>query len=305
MCGRYMITSSFEAMARLFGATLAELGPEEQRLNVSPTEPIPVCVSHEGDRALVPMRWGLVPPWYRAPNGGPLLINARAEGDRHEAGVPRRDPRAALPDPGRRLLRVAGREGRAQSLGHPPARRRAPRLRRALAGLARRSDLRHRHLSGQRPPRADPRPDAGDGRSRRLRALARRGRPGRRAPDAACVRRPARRRAGRHRDMRGPRAPRRLTGACDHLGSGFPRAASAFPSPIWRRRIGARLPAPGRRVFDAPAQAGAHRLRADGMRPVPLGLRLRSGRPDRAARHWRPAQGDPGTRARSNHPDLT
>ena len=79
MCGRYMITSSFEAMARLFGATLAELGPDVARPNVSPTETIPVCVSHEGDRALVPMRWGLLPPWYRAPNGGPLLINARAE----------------------------------------------------------------------------------------------------------------------------------------------------------------------------------------------------------------------------------
>ena len=26
------------------------------------------------------MRWGLLPPWYRTPNGGPLLINARAEG---------------------------------------------------------------------------------------------------------------------------------------------------------------------------------------------------------------------------------
>jgi putative SOS response-associated peptidase YedK len=74
-----MITSSFEAMARLFGAGLAELGPEEPRRNVSPTEPVPVWVSHEGDRIIVPMRWGLLPSWYRAPNGGPLLINARAE----------------------------------------------------------------------------------------------------------------------------------------------------------------------------------------------------------------------------------
>ena len=75
-----MITSSFEAMARLFDATLAELGDDEARPNVSPTETVPVCVGAEGDRALVPMRWGLVPPWYRAPNGGQLLINARAEG---------------------------------------------------------------------------------------------------------------------------------------------------------------------------------------------------------------------------------
>ena len=80
MCGRYMITSSFEAMAQLFDATLADLGTEGWRPNVSPTEMVPVAVSHDGDRTLVPMRWGLLPPWYKQANGGPLLINARAEG---------------------------------------------------------------------------------------------------------------------------------------------------------------------------------------------------------------------------------
>ena len=80
MCGRYMITSTFEAMARLFEADLAELGPDVWRPNVSPTETVPVVVSHDGDRTIVPMRWGLLPSWYRTPNGGPLLINARAEG---------------------------------------------------------------------------------------------------------------------------------------------------------------------------------------------------------------------------------
>jgi putative SOS response-associated peptidase YedK len=79
MCGRYMITTAFEAMARLFDATLAELGPDEPRLNVSPTETVPVVVSHEGDRTVVPMRWGFVPAWYRAVNERPLIINARAE----------------------------------------------------------------------------------------------------------------------------------------------------------------------------------------------------------------------------------
>jgi putative SOS response-associated peptidase YedK len=80
MCGRYMITTSFEAMAQLFEADLADLGPDVWRPNVSPTEAIPVVVSHDGDRTIVPMRWGLLPSWYRTPNGGPLLINARAEG---------------------------------------------------------------------------------------------------------------------------------------------------------------------------------------------------------------------------------
>ena len=79
MCGRYMITSTFEAMADLFEATLAELGPDQPRLNVSPTETVPVAVSHDGDRTLVPMRWGFLPAWYRAANERPLIINARAE----------------------------------------------------------------------------------------------------------------------------------------------------------------------------------------------------------------------------------
>ena len=80
MCGRYMITSSFEAMARLFEADLAELGPDAARPNVSPTEAVPVVVSHDGDRTIVPMRWGLLPSWYKAAERRPLLINARAEG---------------------------------------------------------------------------------------------------------------------------------------------------------------------------------------------------------------------------------
>jgi len=75
-----MITTSHEAMGRLFAAGLAELGPDVARRNVSPTEPVPVVVSHDGDRLVVPMRWGLLPPFYRTANGGPLLINARAEG---------------------------------------------------------------------------------------------------------------------------------------------------------------------------------------------------------------------------------
>lgn len=80
MCGRYMITTPFEAMADLFDAVLAEgLGPDAPRPNVSPTETVPVVVSNADGRAIVPMRWGFLPGWYRSLNDGPLLINARAE----------------------------------------------------------------------------------------------------------------------------------------------------------------------------------------------------------------------------------
>jgi len=79
MCGRYLITSSFEAMARLFEAAPSDLGVDAPRPNVSPTQSVPVAVSAEDGRHLVPMRWGFVPHWAKAMNEGPLLINARAE----------------------------------------------------------------------------------------------------------------------------------------------------------------------------------------------------------------------------------
>jgi putative SOS response-associated peptidase YedK len=83
MCGRFAITSTrwtLEQHFRTWPADPDDLGPEGPRPNVSPTERVPVVVAREGGRALVGMRWGFIPNWYRAPNDGPLIINARAEG---------------------------------------------------------------------------------------------------------------------------------------------------------------------------------------------------------------------------------
>jgi putative SOS response-associated peptidase YedK len=76
MCGRFAITLPHDAMARLFEAIPANDLPPVPNYNVCPTDRIHVVT---GDRRLVAMRWGLIPPWYRKPNDGPLLINARAE----------------------------------------------------------------------------------------------------------------------------------------------------------------------------------------------------------------------------------
>jgi putative SOS response-associated peptidase YedK len=76
MCGRFAITLPHDAMAHLFEAVPANDLPPVPNYNVCPTDPIHVVT---GDRRLVSMRWGLIPPWYKKPNGGPLLINARAE----------------------------------------------------------------------------------------------------------------------------------------------------------------------------------------------------------------------------------
>ncbi|MDG1118648.1 MAG: SOS response-associated peptidase [Flavimaricola sp.] len=79
MCGRMAITLPHDAMAQMFEAVPANDLPDVPNYNVCPTVQIHVVQSDEGTRRLRPMRWGFVPHWYKAPNDGPLLINARAE----------------------------------------------------------------------------------------------------------------------------------------------------------------------------------------------------------------------------------
>ncbi|MEM1373588.1 MAG: SOS response-associated peptidase [Pseudomonadota bacterium] len=78
MCGRFAITLPDEAMVQLFDAVPANDLPHGPRYNVCPTNRIAVVTS-DGGRRLRPMRWGFLPHWYKATNGGPLLINARSE----------------------------------------------------------------------------------------------------------------------------------------------------------------------------------------------------------------------------------
>ncbi len=84
MCGRYMVTKPPDSIRRLFG-TQGALPNFPPRYNVAPTQAVPVIARNkESHRALVMMRWGLVPWWIEtAPDGKPQsskpLINARAE----------------------------------------------------------------------------------------------------------------------------------------------------------------------------------------------------------------------------------
>lgn len=79
MCGRFAVTLPPDAMAQLFEAAPANDLPEVPNYNVCPTTQVHVIRGGEGGRRLVSMRWGFLPVWYKAPNGGPLLINARSE----------------------------------------------------------------------------------------------------------------------------------------------------------------------------------------------------------------------------------
>ncbi len=79
MCGRFVLTTPSEALAALFDAAPDNDLPAVPDYNICPTAPVHAVTSEGGARRLRALRWGFVPGWYKAPNDGPLLINARSE----------------------------------------------------------------------------------------------------------------------------------------------------------------------------------------------------------------------------------
>ena len=77
MCGRFVITSTPEALRKLFG--YADQPNMPPRYNVAPTQPVPVVLSERGTRRLLLMRWAFLPAWSKDPKKFGLVINARAE----------------------------------------------------------------------------------------------------------------------------------------------------------------------------------------------------------------------------------
>ena len=77
MCGRFVITSTPEAMRQVFGYDQQPNFPA--RYNIAPTQPVPVVIIENGVRHFRLMRWGFVPSWVKDPRKFTLLINARAE----------------------------------------------------------------------------------------------------------------------------------------------------------------------------------------------------------------------------------
>jgi putative SOS response-associated peptidase YedK len=80
MCGRFVITSAAEAIAKAFRTTnpLPNLRP---RYNAAPTDPLPVVLIDRktGARRLEVMRWGLIPFWAKDAKIGYSTINAQGE----------------------------------------------------------------------------------------------------------------------------------------------------------------------------------------------------------------------------------
>ena len=78
MCGRFVQYSDPEIYASQFDLdNVCEATP---RYNVAPAQPVlAIRQSDEGKRALVRLRWGLVPAWSKGPDSRYSMINARAE----------------------------------------------------------------------------------------------------------------------------------------------------------------------------------------------------------------------------------
>jgi len=73
------LTLPHDAMSGMFRASPANDLPDVPNYNVCPTVQVAAITSDGTNRQYRPMRWGFIPHWYQKPNGGPLLINARAE----------------------------------------------------------------------------------------------------------------------------------------------------------------------------------------------------------------------------------
>jgi putative SOS response-associated peptidase YedK len=77
MCGRYLITSTPEAMRVLF--RYLEQPNFPPRYNVAPTQPVPIVRLWEGARQFALVRWGFLPSWVKDPKNFSLLFNARGD----------------------------------------------------------------------------------------------------------------------------------------------------------------------------------------------------------------------------------
>lgn len=79
MCGRFALVTEKRVLEMLFEIEFYE--EMEARYNIAPSEMILVLRRHpgSGQKELIRMKWGLLPPWAADKAGGKALINARAE----------------------------------------------------------------------------------------------------------------------------------------------------------------------------------------------------------------------------------
>lgn len=78
MCGRFNLRATPAELQNFFD--LFREPAVTPRYNIAPTQSTLVCrLDGDGERELVPLRWGLIPSWSKDMKIGASLINARAE----------------------------------------------------------------------------------------------------------------------------------------------------------------------------------------------------------------------------------
>ena len=141
MCGRFTNRLTWREIVALYRLTVpAE--PErnlQARYNICPTTTIDAVIEREGKRELVPMRWGLIPSWWK---GSALNIQRPGRDGRREANVSLRVQAQSVSDPGLRLLRMEDNPNRQAALLLYGARRLAADHRRPMGRMEKYGDSR-------------------------------------------------------------------------------------------------------------------------------------------------------------------
>ena len=80
MCGRFTREYTWAQIHAMYSLT-SPASNLQPRYNICPTTTVDVVLSGEGKRILVPMRWGLIPDWWKKPlkEFKVATFNARAE----------------------------------------------------------------------------------------------------------------------------------------------------------------------------------------------------------------------------------
>ena len=78
MCHRFVRKTPVPKLLKRFKVKRLAPSVPEPSYNIAPADGIAI-VNDEGERQLLPARWGLIPSWVKDPSPGNHLINARAE----------------------------------------------------------------------------------------------------------------------------------------------------------------------------------------------------------------------------------
>ena len=78
MCGRYTLTITEDELTDICGCPKV-VPVQVPRYNIAPSQILPVVIVAEGNKQILPMKWGLIPHWAKDIKIGYKMINARFE----------------------------------------------------------------------------------------------------------------------------------------------------------------------------------------------------------------------------------